>query len=165
MNMKAQLGFTLIELLVALAIVTIVLTAGVPSFVSLVRNNDSATEVNGLRSALNLARSEAVSRGVEVMIVPASGGDWTSGWLVGVDLDDDNNFPDAGEPVFRSFPAVDALTFTGAPARLEYKPTGEVNALASFTMTPKFCDNDHNRQRVLSVAMAGYVDLTQQSCP
>ena len=49
--------------------------------------------------------------------------------------------------------------------RIKFKPTGEVSALSSFAMVPTYCDDVNNRQRVLSIAMAGYVDLTKQSCP
>ncbi|MGR8918548.1 MAG: GspH/FimT family pseudopilin [Gammaproteobacteria bacterium] len=165
MNTKKQNGFTIIELMVAIAVAMIVLGMGVPSFAALIRNNDAVAEINDLAAAISLARSEAVGRGVEVTVVPASGSDWTSGWLVGIDSDGDDTFPEAGEPVLRTYPAVSAIAFTAAPARLEYRPTGEVTALASFTMLPDVCDDNMNRQRTLSIAPAGYVDLTSQACP
>ena len=165
MTNQQQSGFTLVELMVALTVAMIVLGAGLPNFVGLVRSNHAVTDVNNLVTAIHLARSEAVGRGVEVTIVPQSGVDWTSGWIVGIDLDQDNAFPETGEPVLRTFAAVDSLAFTSSPARIEFKPTGEVSALTSFAMVPTYCDDTNNRQRVLSVAMAGYVDLRKQSCP
>jgi type IV fimbrial biogenesis protein FimT len=165
MNIKRRLGFTIIELMVAISVAMIVLGIGVPNFVGIIRSNDTVAEVNDLATALNLARSEAVGRGVEVMITPRSGSDWTTGWIVGIDLDEDDVFPELGEPVLRTFSAVESLTFTASPVRVEFKPTGEVSALTSFAMLPAYCDDVSNRQRVLSVAMAGYVDLRKQSCP
>ncbi len=165
MNIKRQLGFTIIELMASITVAMIVLGVGVPSFVDIVRSNDAITDVNHLVTAVNLARSEAVGRGVEVTIVPQSGNDWTTGWVVGIDSDGDDTFPETGEPVLRTFDAVNSLTFTAAPVRIEFKPTGEVAALASFAMVPAHCNDANNRQRTLSIAMAGYVDLTKQNCP
>ena len=165
MNIKRQIGFTIIELMMTITVAMIVLGIGVPNFISIVRSNDTITEVNHLATALNLARSEAVARGIEVTIVPQSGTDWTTGWLVGIDSDEDDTFPEAGEPILRTFDAVNSLTFAAAPLRIEFKPTGEVSALASFAMVPTHCNDADNRQRLLSVAMAGYVNLTKQSCP
>ena len=165
MNIKRQLGFTIIELMMTIGVAMVVLGIGVPNFVSIVRSNDTITDVNHLVTALNLARSEAVGRGVEVTIVPQAGADWSTGWLVGIDSDEDDVFPETGEPILRTFEAVNAVTFTSAPLRIEFKPTGEIAALASFAMVPNYCNDANNRQRTLSVAMAGYVDLTKQNCP
>ncbi|MEQ8232101.1 MAG: GspH/FimT family pseudopilin, partial [Gammaproteobacteria bacterium] len=116
MHQQRQSGFTIIELMVALAVAMIVLGVGVPNFRSLVQTNATATEVNNLASALHLARSEAVGRGVEVTLAPLAGGNWSNGWVVGIDSDGDDVFPETGEPVLRSFPAVDQVTFSSAPA-------------------------------------------------
>lgn len=165
MKSESQCGFTLVELLLTTSVAMVLLGVGVPSFVGIVRTNETVTAVNELAGALNLARSEAIGRGVEITVAPRSGTDWTTGWAVGIDTDEDNVFPEAGEPVLRSFPAVTSLAFTAAPARIEFRPTGEVANLASFTMLPTYCDNNNNRRRVMSVAMAGYVDLQKQDCP
>ena len=165
MNTSHQTGFTIIELMLAIAVATITLAIGVPSFVDLVRNNAAVTEVNDLVSALNLARSEAAGRGVDITVAPLSGTDWSSGWVVGIDADGDNVFPESGEPILRSFTGISSTSFAAAPARLQYKPTGEVNALASFTMVPQHCDNIHSHQRQVTISLAGHVDLIKQSCP
>ena len=165
METRRKRGFTIIEMMLTVVVAMIVLDFGVPNFLNLIRSNATVTAVNNLATALNLARSEAVARGVEVIITPQAGNDWTSGWVVGVDSDEDDSFPEAGEPVFRRFEAIDSLAFTASPARVEFRPTGEVLAIASFAMVPHSCDDATNRQRVLNVAMAGYVDLQQQNCP
>ena len=85
METRRKRGFTIIEMMLTIVVAMIVLGFGVPNFLNLIRSNETVTEVNNLATALNLARSEAVGRGVEVIITPQAGNDWTSGWVVGVD--------------------------------------------------------------------------------
>ena len=85
MKRRSHLGFTIVELMVATSVAMIVLGVGVPSFVGIVRSNQTVTEINDLAGALNLARSEAIGRGVEVTIAPLVGTDWSTGWAVGID--------------------------------------------------------------------------------
>ena len=54
-------------LAVAIAVAMIVLGVGIPNFAALVRSNSTVAEVNNLVTAIHLARSEAVGRGVEVV--------------------------------------------------------------------------------------------------
>lgn len=96
MKTEHQTGFTLIELMVAMAVATVVLTVAVPSFREFTRNNRLATQTNQMVTALNLARSEAVKRGVRVTLCTSAdtsaeapscseSGDWEQGWVVFVD--------------------------------------------------------------------------------
>jgi type IV fimbrial biogenesis protein FimT len=66
--MQSSRGFTLIELMITVAILAILLGVGVPSFVDYIRNSRASTQVNELATALNTARSEAITRGVPVSI-------------------------------------------------------------------------------------------------
>lgn len=96
-----QTGFTLIELLVTLTIAAILLAIGVPAFNSSIASARASDGANSLLAALELARSEAVRRGVTVSVCrvtatdptacnnAAAGsflaGDWASGWMVFAD--------------------------------------------------------------------------------
>lgn len=92
-------GFTLIEMMVVLAVAAILLGIGVPSFRSLIENQRMTAVTNDFFAAINLARSEAIKRGTRVDLVPAGAdGDWSEGWIVFVDADDDQR-PDAGEQI------------------------------------------------------------------
>src|SRR3546814_15199613 len=55
-------GFTLIELLVAIAVMAIVLVAGVPGFQALVNGNRLAASSNEMIANLQTARMEAIRR-------------------------------------------------------------------------------------------------------
>ncbi len=80
-------GFTLIELMVTVAIAAVLLVVAVPSFVSFQRNSELTSATNSFVAAVNAARGEAMKRGMNAMVVPTTGTDWSTGWTVFVDQD------------------------------------------------------------------------------
>lgn len=92
--------------MIVLAIVAVLLTVGVPSFRNMIHNQKITTAANDLFAAVNLARSEAIGRGVRVDLVPSGdGSDWSEGWVVFIDADADQK-PGPGEQVIFSHGAV-----------------------------------------------------------
>ena len=83
----AKNGFTLIELMVTIALVAILLTVAVPSFTTYQRNAELTSFTNTLLSGVNAARGEAMKRGRNAMVVPTDATNWSSGWIVFVDVD------------------------------------------------------------------------------
>ncbi|MBS3746302.1 MAG: GspH/FimT family pseudopilin [Wenzhouxiangellaceae bacterium] len=57
-------GFTLIELMVGIAVLAILLTVAVPSLQKIIRDNRVTAQANELVAMANLARNEAVRRGI-----------------------------------------------------------------------------------------------------
>lgn len=104
---QATRGFSLYELLVTLAVASLVLVFGVPSFGALVADNRLRAETDALFHALHLARKTSVVRRREVTLCPSrdgascdAGTDWSGGWLLFVNADRDGPPQvDAGEPV------------------------------------------------------------------
>jgi len=95
-------GFTLVELMVTVAIVGILTSVGVPSFIEMINQNRATSLANELAASLNLARSEAIKRGLQVSICKsanisdsvtaanvlcstATSTSWKNGWLIFVD--------------------------------------------------------------------------------
>ena len=98
---KKQIGFTLIEMLVTLAIVSIVIMLSTP-LSSVYKRNRVSTQVQEFASALNVARSEAVTRASPVSVCISNGATpancavnalnpkvWDSGWIVFTDNNSD----------------------------------------------------------------------------
>ena len=82
-NKNTCLGFTLIELMVTLAIAAILLMVAIPSMTTYKRNAELTSATNTLLGSINAARSEAMKRGMNAMVVPTNNGtDWNAGWIV-----------------------------------------------------------------------------------
>ncbi len=90
-NTKSH-GFTLIELLVAMAVASILLGIGIPSFSNAIKNARVSADYNELTYALYMGRSEAIKTASWVSVCPKSAvdsmscgnstADWENGWIV-----------------------------------------------------------------------------------
>lgn len=110
-------GFSVIELLVVMSIAAILLGIGVPNMQQYIVSSRLGSTANEFFTALNLARSEAVRRGLQVTLRTngaAGSRDWTAGWTMFVDANG-NGALDAGEETLRVGAAVDApMTIMGS---------------------------------------------------
>lgn len=166
-----QRGFTLADLMVSLTVLGISLSFAVPSFQTVVSNNRRATAVNQLVSTMYVARSEAVTRNVQVTVCPSTNGTscsatpWKKGWLAFPDLDGDRQV-DAGEAVIATaneFSNIEIDT-TEFPTFFVYRPNGRVmvNNTGENTGQLTFCDKrgaDH--ARVVVVNSSGQPRLSE----
>ncbi len=83
-------GFTLIELMISIAVAAILFGIAVPQFSTVTQNARMTSARNGLFTAFQLARTEAVTRSVHVVVCASAdgiicSGDWGRGALVFVD--------------------------------------------------------------------------------
>lgn len=119
-------GFTLIELLVTIVIAAILVAAAVPMFNSSISRANIRDAANGLLAAVELARSEAIRRGVSVSVcrvknpwvdppecgTAASGayaaGDWATGWIIFTDNGATGGVFDTTEELLYTQPPFDA---------------------------------------------------------
>jgi type IV fimbrial biogenesis protein FimT len=100
MKMTRNSGFTLVELMVTLSVVAVLLSAGVPSFSAMVKNNRLVSESDELRALLSAARFEAKLQRTTVTVcrstdaIECSPGDWGAGYMAFIDLDGDARLDD-----------------------------------------------------------------------
>ena len=146
-NGVRERGFTLPEMLVVSAIVAVMLVIAVPSYTSLTARNALTSKMNEVVGAMQIARSEAVTRNNRVTLCRRNandtdtcdaGGGWQNGWLVFVDPDADGTV-DTGETILGNGARVTGFEFKGTVGdlvRLTYRPDGTaVGVSASSVMT------------------------------
>lgn len=109
---KSKYGFTLIELMTVLAVLAIALTIAVPSMQGLLHRNQLRTETSRLLSAINLTRSEAISRNTIVSLcpsafssngVPVCSRSYSDGWIIFTNRDRDRVVDAGTDEVLRVF--------------------------------------------------------------
>jgi type IV fimbrial biogenesis protein FimT len=89
-------GYSLFELIMTLGLFSLLLTLGLPSFGAIIADHRLRTEVDKLFHAIHHARKASITRRRVVTICPTvngsdcgSRGDWSTGWLMFVNIDRD----------------------------------------------------------------------------
>jgi type IV fimbrial biogenesis protein FimT len=151
-TLRGSAGFSLIELMITLAVLSILLALAVPSFRETILDNRRAAAVNEFVSALNLARSEAVTRRQFVTVCRSAsavadtptcgtGSGFESGWVVFVKVSGDAKDFEADDILLRQRGALGSgITIRGnnnVVNRLTYSPIGTANTVGTFV----FCDS------------------------
>ena len=159
----SQKGFTLLELLFTITIAAIILSFGVPGFMSFIDNNRAVTDTNDLVTAMNLGRSEATRRGAPVILCSSTNGvdcdggnDWSTGWVLRI--------PGAGGDVLRSWPARSggAGVLAGDVSQLQFQARGSVSAGTVLRVRLPDCTGDQGRD--IAINGAGRVSVTRVDC-
>lgn len=84
---KTMNGFTIIELMVTIAIAAVLMTVAAPSYTTFIRNSQLSDAVGEFMSAANAARGNAIKNGINTFLIPNTGKDWSTGWIVFADGD------------------------------------------------------------------------------
>lgn len=177
-------GFTLIEMLVVLALIAILISLSTP-LSNIYRQNRVSTNVQGFVGALNVARTEAVSRRVPVSIcVPSrttTNGvttiscepqvddttNWSNGWIVFTDTTgngncvfEPGNTPNADQIISEQSPMGDGFKFGfNSASCISYTPEGVVTATSTGVWT--LCDPSRKTafKRGIDISLSGRVQM------
>ena len=159
-------GYTLIELVTTFAVLSIVLTAAVPGFSSLLERSARTSAINQFSSSLALARSEAVKRYRRVTLCPSTdqqnctgGYAWQDGYIVFVDDDADGQHDEQEYLLALAEGQSGSLRILSSSGRrkITYRPTGMT---PGSNATVRFCDNGNDAQgKVLIIANSGRARL------
>jgi type IV fimbrial biogenesis protein FimT len=102
---RQQRGVSLLESLLATAIAGVLGTAALPSMSGALTQQRLRAGSSDLFATFNMARAEAITRGIAVAVAAADERDWSGGWKVFVDANE-NGVQDAGEATLLERPSV-----------------------------------------------------------
>ncbi len=158
MNGRARnRGFTLVELLVTIAVITIIVSLGVPMYGQFTQSSALSGRSSDLVSAINYARSEAVTRRSTVSLEELAGS-WGNGWQVR-DVDADTVLMTIDNRGQTRVALAEAANLEG----IEFDADGRVSADAVFVLST--CTAYSGDQRRIAVSRFGRVQLTREACP
>jgi type IV fimbrial biogenesis protein FimT len=146
---RSKAGFSLVEALTVMAITTILLLIGVPSYAGLVESQRASTAMHLLTAHLASARSTAITYRIPTVVCPSdraggcrSDGDWSQGWLMFFDADG-NRQPDSRQDILRdeNAPIHPSLRIVSSAGRtqLRYLPDGRS---AGSNLSVRLCRED-----------------------
>lgn len=148
-------GFTMLELLVTLAVATILITIAIPSFMHMIASNQRQTIVANVIRAVNHARSEAITRNVNVQLCGGSDNctnapsSWNDGWVI---------YVPASDKVLQKHGAVNgqfALKITTFPNNtITFRPSGRPEDTGSLIL----CHSGQSAisAREIAISFAGH---------
>jgi type IV fimbrial biogenesis protein FimT len=145
---SASQGFTLVELLVTISIAAVLLTLAVPSFSTLILNQQVRVAAGDLQTTLFYARSEAIKRAVDVSVVP-TGSDWKNGWSV--QLTDGT--------VLRSEPALNAQLTSMSGSTVTYQSSGHIPPPVIGAIVFSVAGNSSVTARCIAIDLSGRPSL------
>lgn len=157
-----QRGLTLIELLAGLAMLAVITTLAAPSFSSLVEAQRRQDTAQQLASTLRLARVEAILRS-EPVIMQALEGDWSRGWQVFVDTNQ-NQSRDDDEVILAERSGHRNMRVAGNSkvlARIGFDSSGRVLNTANGTLAVCMKHSAASHYQV-AVAVTGRVSLRRE---
>lgn len=159
-------GFTLIELVITLAVLAIVVTWAIPSFLTLIQQNRLTATTNQVLGVVSQARSEALRRSDRVWVSPLEGTSWTSG--VAIWRDENNDGTRADSEVIRLVPGPgNSVSIAGASTTLATAPFGFDGggfAIDEQAYSLTFCADDLPEGQILEINGGGQIRTESVAC-
>jgi type IV fimbrial biogenesis protein FimT len=169
---KSMSGVTLVELMMTVALVSVLMAIGVPSYKYVTNANRLAAEVNGLLGDMQFARAEAIKEGQTVVVCSstdratcANTNHWKTGWIVFSDVNF-NGTVDAGETIWRvqnAFNSLDTFDADNNIGAVTFNREGFAPGANAVTITLKDSTANQKWTRCLKVSIVGMLVTTRYS--
>ncbi len=166
-------GFTLIELLITVAVLGVLLSLALPSFVTFIDKGRLSGSTNELLGDISYARSEAATRQNDVVMCVSAdqatcvtGETWDRGRIIFVDTNADGLLT-GGELILRVSQAMSSMIvvpngFANADA-IRFRPFGGLRPATGGSL--KLCPTSGSEGRTIAVAATGRPLVTKSTCP
>ena len=168
-------GFTLIEVLISIALLSILASIAIPSYRSVINSGRISSDMNALVGTLQLARAEAIKRGLSITVCasanstnPSTGSappscsgvtTWQVGWIGFVDINGSGSF-DSGDTLIAvqgPFASKNTFVADNATSAIRFNREGFVSGQTAnpvtLTLTPP--SNAASQKRCLAVGSVG----------
>lgn len=168
---SADQGFTTIELMVVMTIVAVLTGLAAPSFNNLLLRIRIDSAFEALSGTIQFARTEAIRncRQVNVDRIPCGFNDWGCGWIVYIDLNQNNAQDLPAEPTIKQVDPMDGVRATklNNPTQLSISRFGQFAAVGntSFFIGPRNSLSPDCKSLVLNSAMRQTSTTSLASCP
>ena len=160
-------GFTLVELLVVVAVISITMSIGLPSFQSTIASTRLTSAANAMVSALQLAKMEAIKQRKPVVVIKKT--TWENGWDVFVDTNSNGTQDSLTEPTIATFDALSSTitvpvgtgkTTSSYSTSVKYKSTGRFGSANGHFL---FCSAATKDFRVVATETSGRIHVETAS--
>jgi type IV fimbrial biogenesis protein FimT len=169
---KTRRGFTLMELMFTIAVLSVLVSLAIPSFIETISRNRVAAQSNDFVTALNYARSEALRRVAPVSVCASANStscagagvtDWSTGWIAFTDANGDGALNGA-DVLLQVWPATSGGLTLNATTRnfVRYGSNGVASGTETFTLTKPSCTG--NKARRITISVTGRVTSETAAC-
>src|ERR1700683_3152880 len=163
-------GVTLLEMLAVIALISLLMAMGVPSYRYVTNRNRISAEVNGLLGDLQYARLEAIKEGQTVSVCVSSNSTtclassaWQNGWIVFSDVNGNGQLG-AGDTILRvqtPFSATDTFAASNNIEWITFNREGFAVVLpaAGALLTLHASPTNSSSTRCLSLTLVGMMTV------
>lgn len=153
-------GYSLFELVATVAVATIILAIGIPSYGDLMARQRQRIEIDALFHAIHVARKASIMRRQVVTLCPSRDletcerdRNWSNGWVMFVNQDNDQPPAiDRGEPILRRHRVAETIEIQANRGSFTLRATHRRATNGTLTV----CDrSDRIRPKALVVSYTG----------
>lgn len=161
-NTKNINGFTLVELLTTICIIGIAAAITIPSLVGLINKNTKDAGREELISALNLARSSAITAGSWATICgsnasntqcSSSKSNWNNGWIVFMDANRNGLIEPAEKIVSTRESMAGSLSVNTSLSHITFDNQGLADG---YKTTFLFCSSSESNDKLIAIKVSNF---------